>query len=117
MKTNYFTSAAMAIAMFTISSAAMADNVQTAQNKQESQTAEVEAEAQPQPESQVEAVAAPAPRATMRKSAFDGTDNLIGPRFGSHLDIKEPRSSRRPDMSDFRNTCPGRIEAGSRHER
>ena len=49
MKTNYFTSAAMAIAMFTISSAAMADNVQTTQNKQESQTAEVEAEAQPQP--------------------------------------------------------------------
>lgn len=117
MKTNYITSAAMAIAMFTISSAAMADNVQTAQNKHEGQTAEVEAEAQPQPESLVETVAAPEPRASTRKSAFDDSDNLIGPRFGSHLDLEEPRSSRRPDMSNCRCTCPGRIEAGSRYER
>ena len=105
MKTNFFTSAAMAIAMFATSTAALADNVKTDENQQDNQPQVAAVEDSTPADDQVAEKKA--------KPVSNFSDDTFGSRFERHLEIGEPCSSTR-SRGSLCTSDPGRMESLSR---
>lgn len=108
MKTNFFTSAAMAIAMFATSTVALADNVKTNEKQQDNQPQVAAVEASTPAN---EPVADIAPKKAQHVSSF--SDDTFGARFERNLEISEPCTSTRSHGSLY-TSDPGRAEAQTR---
>ena len=105
MKTNFFTSATMAIAMFATSTVALADNVKTDENQQDNQ-----------PQVAAVEVSTPADDQVAEKKAkpvSNFSDDTFGARFERNLAISEPCTSTRSHGSLY-TSDPGRAEAQTR---